>query len=72
MTSSHFKSVFYNVRPDYVYNARCVFLLIQAFKDQVTRCRSIIIDQVEILTVRFDHEGIGGLANLAFERFPEV
>jgi hypothetical protein len=70
--AAHLEDMVRLTRLHYMYNAGRILFLIERLKHQVGGWRAVIVDQVEILPIRFDHKGVGCLANLALERLPKV
>ena len=70
--AAHLEDMVRLARLHYMYNAGGILFLVKRLKHQIGCWRSVIVDQVEILAIRFYHEGVGCLANLALKRLPEV
>lgn len=72
MAAAHLEDVLAHRRLDDVHDPARVLLLIQTLEHQVARGGALVADQVVVYLVGPDHEGVGGLADLALEGLPEV
>jgi hypothetical protein len=72
VTSAKFEDVFLRSRPNYMNDARSVFLLVQTFKHHVVALLLLVLNKTELVGLVANHERVGRFADLTLKSLPEV